>query len=75
MSNVIEFRPVNGAYASGCTTLGQSIPELRVTAWANYYRGERDAGACPNLAGQRADEHVKHFDKIVDVVSKIMAEG
>jgi hypothetical protein len=74
MSNVVRFPRVDGAAATSSTTLGMSRDELRDVAWTNMYRAERRIGVSPELAHQRADEHVKRFDQLLANIGHIMSE-
>lgn len=74
MSNVIPFPRVDGAAATSSTTTGLSRAELRETAWSNFYRAERRLGVMPELAYQRADEHARRFDQLLDNIGHIMSE-
>jgi hypothetical protein len=75
MSNVVPFSIRNGAEPSGSNTRGQSIEELRIAAWSNYYGAERHDGVSIELARQRADQHVLHFDRLVENLRGIMERG
>lgn len=73
--NVVPFPRVNGAAATSSTTAGLSRAELRDVTWRNFYAGERAAGVRPELAHQRADEHARRFDEILDDIRYVMAEA
>jgi hypothetical protein len=74
MAQVIPFPCVDGAAASSSTTIGLSRAELRDTAWTNFYRAERRLGVAPEIAHERADEHVKRFDELLANIGHIMSE-
>jgi hypothetical protein len=74
MAKVIPFPRVDGAAAASSTTQGLSRAELRETAWTNMYRAERRLGVPPELAYQRAEEHTKRFDALLNSIGNIMAE-
>lgn len=74
MPQVIPFPHVDGAAAASSTTQGLSRDELRDIAWTNMYRAERRQGVPPELAYQRADEHAKRFDKLLETIGQIMSE-
>jgi hypothetical protein len=59
---------------TGSTTHGLSRQDLRDVAWTNMYRAERRLGVPPELAHQRADEHVKRFDELLGNIGRIMSE-
>lgn len=74
MTNVVPFPRVDGAAATSSTTLGMTRAELRDTAWTNFYRAERRLGVAPELAHERADEHVRRFDALLENIGHIMSE-
>jgi hypothetical protein len=74
MAQVIPFPHVDNAAATSSTTLRLSREELRETARSNFYRAERRLGVPPDIAYQRADEHAKRFDQLLDNIGYIMAE-
>lgn len=74
MPQVIPFPHVNGAAAASSTTQGLTREQLRDTAWTNMYRAERRLGVPPELAYQRADEHVRRFDELLENIGHIMSE-
>jgi predicted glycosyl hydrolase (DUF1957 family) len=74
MSNVVPFPRVDGAAASSSTTLGLSRDDLRQVARTNFYRAERRLGVAPEIAHERADEHARRFDEILDDIRYIMTE-
>jgi hypothetical protein len=74
MAEIVTFPHVDGAAASSSTTFGMSRAELRDTAWTNFYRAERRQGVAPDLAYQRADEHAKRFDQILENIGQLISE-
>jgi hypothetical protein len=72
-AEILQFRGVNGAEASGRTMQASSIDELRAKAWSSFYSQERLSGASPNLAHARADYFItKRFDGLIDDIREIM---
>ncbi len=75
MNNIVAFPKYTMRDCSGNETAGMSTDELRETAWANYYSAERDSGATPDLAYQRAEQHILHFDRLIGSIEQIMKVG
>lgn len=75
MSEIVPFPHVNGAAATSTTMPKASRAEMRDMAWTNFYRAERRLGVMPEVAHQRADQHVKRFDEILDDIRYVMAEA
>lgn len=54
----------------------QSIQDLRARAWRNFYQAERDDGAEPALAFQRANYFItKRFDGLIDDIRSVTERG
>lgn len=64
MSNVIHFPTISNADCQASSMPQLTPADLRARAWSNYYRAERQSGACPDLAYQRADAFVRDLDRL-----------
>lgn len=70
MSNVVQLRPVNGAYASGCSMPGLTTPELRERAIHNFYTHERRAHVPADLAWERSQAFGRDLDRIAEIMAE-----